>query len=330
MALVVSRDLARGRLDDEVSRSARWRILTPIAVLALGALAGVILLWVKIISRVASPQPAARESPEPPPSDGLRTVDRPCTRAPGRSNAVPTPRCGARGGLEISETTASCSSGAATATPRRPAPSSTASASRTTRSCSATWPTRSSGSAPRSRPAAHLRARRLRRRRHLRDRAGDPDAPRARRGGRVAPPEPLRGGLRRLGHDDRAARRGRLRARAHGRLRDHRRRGGRGGQGARARRDRHRPPPAGRDPAGLPDRRHAPVRLPVPGALRHRRRAQACAGPARRRHPAVDATPTSSRSRPSPTSSRCSTRTARSRSPGCARSRGRRSPGCAR
>ncbi len=46
------------------------------------------------------------------------------------------------------------------------------------------------------------------------------------------------------GDDDLAARRRGLRAPAHGRLRDHRRRGGRGREGARARRDRHRPPPA--------------------------------------------------------------------------------------
>ncbi len=39
---------------------------------------------------------------------------------------------------------------------------------------------------------------------------------------------------------------------------------------------------------------------------------------------------TSWRSPRSPTSSRCSTRTARSRSPACERSRGRRSPGCGR
>ena len=92
--------------------------------------------------------------------------------------------------------------------------------------------------------------------------------------------------------------------------------------------DHHRP---GRDAAGLPDRRDAAVRLPVPGALRHRRRAQARAGAARRRPPGRHAaTPTSSRSRRSPTSSRSSTRTARSRSRACARSRGRRSPGCAR
>ena len=46
--------------------------------------------------------------------------------------------------------------------------------------------------------------------------------------------------------------------------------------------DHHRP---ARDPAGLPDRRHAPVRLPLPGALRHGCRPQAGAGPARRRPP---------------------------------------------
>ncbi len=91
---------------------------------------------------------------------------------------------------------------------------------------------------------------------------------------------------------------------------------------ARARRDRHRPPPAGRGAARLPDRRDAALEYPFPelcgtgvvyklarGAARRR---------ATRRSPA---TSTSSRSRRSPTSSRSSTRTARSRSRGCARSR---------
>ena len=48
----------------------------------------------------------------------------------------------------------------------------------------------------------------------------------------------------------------------------------RGARG-RARGDRHRPPPPRRRAARLPDRRHAAVRLSVPGALRHRRRLQA-------------------------------------------------------
>ena len=70
-------------------------------------------------------------------------------------------------------------------------------------------------------------------------------------------------------------------ARPHGRLRHHRGRGGRRREGARARRDRHRSPPTGRDAPGLPDRRDPAVRLSVPGALRHRRRRQARAGAAR-------------------------------------------------
>ena len=90
-------------------------------------------------------------------------------------------------------------------------------------------------------------------------------------------------------------------------------------RGARARRRRHRPPPARRRAPRLPDRRHPAVRLPVPGALRHRRRLQArprrSSGRATRRS---RATSTSSRSRRSPTSSRSSTRTAASRSPGSA------------
>ena len=57
-------------------------------------------------------------------------------------------------------------------------------------------------------------------------------------------------------------------------------------EGRRARGDRHRPPPARRRAARLPDRRHPPVRLSVPGALRHRRRLQArarrCSGPTSR------------------------------------------------
>ena len=81
----------------------------------------------------------------------------------------------------------------------RRARSSPASSSRTTRSCSATWPSRSSGfAAAIAERQAHLRPRRLRRRRHLRHRARRPDAARARRGRRLAPAEPLRGGLRRL------------------------------------------------------------------------------------------------------------------------------------
>ena len=176
-----------------------------------------------------------------------------------------------------------------------------------------------------------LRPRRLRRRRHRRHHARRPPPARARRRRRLAPAEPLRRGLRRPQRDARPARRRGLRARPHRRLRDHgRRRGGRG-EGARSRRHRHRPSPAGRDAARLPDRRHPPVRVPVPRALRHRRRLQARARRCSASSPRFrGATSTSSRSRRSPTSSRSSTRTGRSRSPGCAPSRAPRSPGCAR
>ena len=165
-----------------------------------------------------------------------------------------------------------------------------------------------------------LRPRRLRRRRDLRDDARGAPAARARRRGRLAPTEPLRGGLRRRRRDARPPGRRGLRARRHGRLRDHGRRGGRRGEGCRARGRRHRPPPArGRAP-GLPDRRDATVVVSVPRALRHRRRLQArarrCSGRATN---GSSGTSTSSRSRRSPTSSRWSTRTARSRSPGLRR-----------
>ena len=131
--------------------------------------------------------------------------------------------------------------------------------------------------------AADLRPRRLRRRRDLRDHAGRSDPARARRRRRLAPAEPLRGGVRRLGRHDLAARRRGLRAPAHGRLRHHRGRGGRGREGTRARRDRHGPPPARRGAPRLPDRRHPALRLSVPGALRHGCRLQAGAGARRRR-----------------------------------------------
>ena len=54
---------------------------------------------------------------------------------------------------------------------------------------------------------------------------------------------------------------------------------------ARPRGRRHRPPPAGRGAARLPDRRDAAVELPVPRALRHGRRLQARRGAPRRRPP---------------------------------------------
>ncbi len=90
-----------------------------------------------------------------------------------------------------------------------------------------------------------LRARRLRRRRDLRDRSRGADAAGARRRRDLAPPEPVRGGVRPRDRH-RGAPRGRgRRADPHGRLRDHRRRRGGARAGARRRRRRHGPPPRG-------------------------------------------------------------------------------------
>ena len=76
-------------------------LFTPIAVAALGALAGVILLWVKVVrdslrrraqrtdETLASPTcPSGRTAS----SDAGRTVDCRCKTAPGRSKAAITPR----------------------------------------------------------------------------------------------------------------------------------------------------------------------------------------------------------------------------------------------
>ena len=132
---------------------------------------------------------------------------------------------------------------------------------------------------------AHLRPRRLRRRRHLRDRARRPLPSRARRRRRLAPAEPVRGGLRRLARDARAARGRGLRARPDGRLRDHGRRGGRRGDARAASRSSSPTTTARRGAARLPDRRDAAVELSVPRALRHGRRLQARRGAARRGPP---------------------------------------------
>ena len=140
---------------------------------------------------------------------------------------------------------------------------------------------------------ADLRPRRLRRRRDLRHGPGRARPPQPRRGGRLAPAEPVRRGLRRQLHHDRAPRGRGLRPRRHGGLRDHGREGGRRGEGARPRRRRHRPPPAGRRAARLPRRRDAAVRLPLPGALRHGRGGEARRGAGRRR----DAAPRPRRAR---------------------------------
>ena len=79
-------------------------------------------------------------------------------------------------------------------------------------------------------------------------------AARARADAGLAPALALRGGLRPVGRDGRAARRRGRRAGADRRLRHHRRRRGRARARARARRRRHRPPPAGRDVPRLPGR----------------------------------------------------------------------------
>ena len=143
------------------------------------------------------------------------------------------------------------------------------------RRCERCVPTHPQGD---SRRDAHLRPRRLRRGRHLRDRA-------------------RRHCLRELGADvgwhlpsrfeegyglsgqtlEKLAEDG-LRARAHRRLRHHRRRGGGGRQAAWAGGHRHGPPPARRRVAGLPHRRHEALVVPVSGALRDGRRVQAPPG----------------------------------------------------
>ena len=152
-------------------------------------------------------------------------------------------------------------------------------------------------------------------------------AARARGERRLASPEPLRRGLRPRRPDDRAARRGGLRARPDRRLRDHRGRGGRAREGARPRRDRDRPPPSRRDASGLPDRRDAPVALSLPRALRHGRRLQAarCARGGRRQASRPRRARHDRRRRAAPR------REPRAwRAPACARSRERRSPACKR
>ena len=85
----------------------------------------------------------------------------------------------------------------------------------------------------------------------------------------LAPAEPLRRGLRPLRPDARPARRRGLRPRADRRLRDHGRRGGRAREGARARRRRHRSPPArrARCPTARSSRRGRPsIRSPSSAA----------------------------------------------------------------
>ena len=118
---------------------------------------------------------------------------------------------------------------------------------------------------------------------------------------------------------------------ADGRLRDHGRRGGRRGEATRARGRRHRPPPAGRDAARLPDRGDTAVELSrfPSSAARASSTSSARRSSARSTRPFAGIS-ISSRWRRSPTSSRSSTRTARSRRRVSARSPRRGGPGSRR
>ena len=129
---------------------------------------------------------------------------------------------------------------------------------------------------------AHLRPRRLRRGRDLRDRARGSAPARAGRGRRMASAVAVRRGLRpQRRHADAACWR-RVRLRAHRRLRHHGRRRGRARTCARAPGGRHRSPSSRRRVPGVPGRRTAEGRLSVCRALRHGRRVEARAGAARR------------------------------------------------
>ena len=223
-----------------------------------------------------------------------------------------------------------CSCGAATPIPAARGRFSRARCPGTTRSCSATCARRSRTiRAAVDARQADLRPRRLRRRRHLRDRARGVPAARARRRPRLAPPVALRGGLRPERADAREARRRRRRPRPHRRLRHHRRRRGRRRRSGSA--SRSSSPTITGPATTFPD---CPVVAPLKGdypvrrPLRHRRRLEARRGAARRRASrSSSGTSTSSRSPPSPTSSRSSTRTARSRSPGLRRLAQTQKPG---
>ena len=217
-----------------------------------------------------------------------------------------------------------CSSAAATTSTRR-APSS-ARSSRTTRCCSTTWPRPSSGSAPRS-PVrhAHLRPRRLRRRRHLRHCPRRPDAPGL--GADVDWHLPSRfeegygvpgATISHLADEGCAL----LLTVDCGITAVAEVAAARRGLGVIVT-DHHRPGDTCRVPGGG----DAAVQLPVPGGS-----AAPASSASWRRHsaPRNRRISTSSRSRRSPTSSRCWTRTARSRSPVYARSRGHGGLACRR
>ena len=180
----------------------------------------------------------------------------------------------------------------------------------------------------RRRRAADHRPRRLRRRRRLLDRDRR-SAPLRELGADCdwLIPGPPGGRLRADRGDGRAARGARDLAADHDRLRDRLGRGGRGGAGRGDRGDRHRPSPAGRDAARVPD--------PAPGDLAAIR-SPSCARPgsptswpsalrAGRRRPS--ATSTWSRWRRSPTWSRCAARTGRLVRRGLAVARRARRPG---
>ncbi len=179
---------------------------------------------------------------------------------------------------------------------------------------------------------ADLRPRRLRRRRHLRHRRRRARPARAGGERRVAPAEPVRGGLRLLPPRRSSASRRTVSASSSPSTVA----SPRSTRCARAKElgldvivtDHHRP---GRDAPGLPDRRDTPVANIRCGALRHGRRLQArsrrCSGTTTRRS---HGTSIWSRSLRSPTSSHSWTRTARSLPQGSGRSRGRADPGCRR
>ena len=339
--------VARRHLGDEVHALGSMADLHPDrGPSAAARVAGVILLWVEDRARVAAPprraRPRRRSSADrsasgarPTAECGLRPTlsvpsSSPCTTAPGRSIPAPRRGEGARARRSSSsEMTASVlvRRGYARPRARRARFLARRDRARTIRSCSATCarPCERDPRGDRGRQA-DLRARRLRRRRHLRDRARRPDAARARRRRRLAPAEPLRGGLRRL-----AARRSRgspTRAAGSCSRSTAASRPSRRSPSAKALglevvvTDHHRP---GDDAARLPDRR---------ARGRPTTRSRSSAAPAsstssRRRCSAPTSarrgTSTSSRSRRSPTSCRSSTRTAALAIAGPARARARRS-----
>ena len=101
-------------------------LYTPIAVLALGALAATRRAVGEDHLGVAQAPPRAGDRNRAP-SDGVRTVGRPCSTAPGRSILVPTLRCRRSSTSSASQPRPRrCSSAEATTTRSPPAPFSTA------------------------------------------------------------------------------------------------------------------------------------------------------------------------------------------------------------